>query len=195
MQMKPLKIFGRREPSTPLSRFCDWLRVPWDWLSGKCRRYKKCLKRSWAFAKLGWENYDFDACYLIEVMVFKLKRLYIGCTDDAVAIHEDEHLQALRLAIRLGEKLRTDDYSYFMDCHNKKWGELDLIEIPLPDDTYPEYGRAYEIRSCRPNVTEENKEQERQEFLTAVDSDDAIRKRDSRWFFAIIDKYHPFWWD
>lgn len=199
LQMKPLKAFGRKfglRRKTGISRFCELLLKPWDWLSSKFYRYRKCLRRSWAFAKIGWDNYDFDSCYLLELMVFKLKRLYVGCTADAVAVHEDNHLQALRLAIRIGERLCKDDYSYFMDCHNKKWGESELIETPVPEGQYPEWaGRAYDVRIHRAKVTDETKEQERQEFLAAVNADDAIKKREARWFFSIIEKYYPFWWD
>lgn len=151
------------------------------------RIYRK-IARSFAFAKLGWNNYDWDHAYLLEVMIFKMKRLQHGCFVDGHHIPEKLPQQSLKLCIKLGEKLLKDDYFYFSGLHNQKWGELEFIE--KTDET----GRKY-TGMARTRVLPEQEEQERAEAMEAYRKDDSIKARDVRWFYGIMGKYQESWWD
>lgn len=192
---KPLRPFGR-------SRFDDetiWTKL-WDgvcWVPSKvyyfCRKYAQRLKRSWAYAKFGWENYDFDGEYLTHLITFKLKRmqkaLHNGCS-----VQDDKYMQALRLAIRLGDKLEHYMYHWFLDRHDAKWGAASLNFV---DSDIPFNGKNLRSMELARSgvVDDETKAQERREFGVAYTADDAIKLRDARLFFRIIEKYYPGWWD
>ena len=192
---KPLRPFRR-------SRFDKetiWTRL-WDgvcWLPSKvyyfCRKYSQRIKRSWAYAKFGWENYDFDGDYLTELMTFKLKRMQ-KALQNGWSIQNEEYMQALRLAIRLGERLKRYGYHWFMDRHNAKWGEPDMLFTDSDDEYNGEKLRKMEIQRAKV-VDEETAEQERREFRIAYEADDNTKLRDARLFFRIVEKYYPGWWD
>lgn len=151
------------------------------------RIYRK-VARSLAFAKLGWNNYDWDHAYLLQLMIFKMKRMQKACFEEGHHIPEKLSQQSLRLCIKLGEKLLKDNYFYFTGLHNEKWGKFEFIEKT------DESGRKY-TGMGRPGVPKEKEEQERAEFLEAYKKDDSVKARDTRWFFEIMAKYQESWWD
>jgi hypothetical protein len=151
------------------------------------RIYRK-LARSLAWAIFAWDNYDWDHAYLLEMIVFKMKRMQVACFKEGHHIPEKLPQQSLRLCIKLGEKLVKDDYFYFSGLHNQKWGELEFIT--KTDET----GRKY-TGMGRSKVPPGQEEQERAEAMEAYRKDDAVRTRDSRWFYSIMQKYQESWWD
>lgn len=146
------------------------------------------LSRSFAFARLGWNNYDWDHAYLLQLMIFKMKRMQKACFEEGHHIPEKLPQQSLKLCIKLGEKLLKDDYFYHSGLHNAKWGELEFIE--KTDET----GRKY-TGMGRPRVLPEQEEQERAEAMEAYRKDDSVKARDTRWFYGIMAKYQESWWD
>jgi len=156
------------------------------------------LKRSWAYAKLGYNNWDFDAITIEHYLLFKLKRvqdcLINGHVDYSVG-EGPKQLKALKLCIKLLERLNQGDMGYnrFMDLHDKKWGESKHWFEEVESDK-PHQG-SY-LRTSRPNAnTEAEKEQERKEFLEAAMADDRQQDRDRQIVYAIINKYIRTWWD
>ena len=151
------------------------------------RIYRKVC-RSLAFAKLGWNNYDWDHAYLLELMIFKMKRMQKACFEEGHHIPEKLPQQSLKLCIKLGEKLLKDDYHYFSGLHGQKWGELDFIEKT------DSQGRKY-TGMGRSGVLPEQEDQERAEAMEAYRKDDSVKARDTRWFYGIMAKYQESWWD
>lgn len=145
----------------------------------------------------GRENYDFDGAYLIALIVFKLKRIQRCLINDSVCSHEPKTLQALRIAIRLGDRLSGEHYDRAMNRHNKKWGEPETTFEPAGEfegGKFAGHGVSIMVTNRR-NVTPATTEQERQEFMAAIDADEATQARDARWFFAVINQHYPMWWD
>lgn len=166
---------------------------PFEWLYYEIRAKYRTLARMWAYARIGAGSYDFDSCYLIRLIIFKLQRMQHQFTHNSHCVHAEDSLKAIALAIRLGTRLSEDDYSRGVDRHSKKWGELNMDFIPLDPDNNGFKGS--ELKMWRSGTTPENKEQERIEFLAAIDTDDDNRARDARLFFNIIAKYYRDWWD
>ena len=175
-----------------------WLFKPFRAVRNWQYRTRKQVQRMWAFAMFGRENYDFDGAYLIALIVFKLKRIQRCLVNDAMCDHEPKTLQALRIAIRLGDRLSDEHYDRAMNRHNKKWGEPETTFEPASS---PRFGGQHAglsgsiMVTNRQNVTPATTEQERQEFMAAIDADEATQTRDARWFFAIINQQYPMWWD
>ena len=158
-----------------------WVSVRWEW-----------LKRSWAYAKFGWGNYDFDAAYALQLLSFKLKRLERVLKENANTVQDPKHMQALRLVIRLLDKLVEDDYRYFYETHNKKWFGVERPEIRFEKIDGSDLST---MLSARDDLPEDQQENESAEVRQAFAADDAIKARDKRWAFSILAKYYEYWWD
>lgn len=197
-QMKPLNTcaasFSKAvQPET--STFIEW----WVWLVPewldrfwyKIYRFFRAVRRSIAYARFGWNNHDYDHSYFLDALRFKLQRMYAYLVKETNTKQEKPVLQSLRLAVRLAEKLTNDDYHYFLDQHDKKWGPAEMETTPAEDGF-----KGSLVTFKRPKATSKKKiAQERKEFRQAVESDEQIRARDARWLFSIMEKYYQHWWD
>jgi len=155
-------------------------------------KYSERISRSYAFANVGWKNYDFDSQFLFEIMSFKLKRIQ-KCLKNGCAVQETEDMSALQEAIDICERLSETDYdSKYHELHNKKWGEM------VPWTTEPTEDSEYKrlVFQNRANVkNEEDKELERKEFLHAFDLGELDRRKDLDRLNYLFKEYLPKWWD
>lgn len=155
-------------------------------------RFLRKIKRSWEYAKLGWSNYDFDFVYLFELLRFKLERMEKFLTGpNAVADHATTTLRSLKLAVRLAKKLETDSYDFFSNKSRKRWKHVKMFEDIEPTAAERQAGIGLVSKPC---TTQEAMDAHK-DFIRAAEADVNIRKRDLRWFFSILEKYHEHWWD
>jgi hypothetical protein len=149
------------------------------------------LKRSLAYAKLGWTNWDFDALTIEHYILFKLKRVRTCLLNgycDLTLEDGPKKMQALDLTIKLLEGLKDEGYSKFYDLHEKKWGTLKVTTVPD--------GKYFRMVFSRDNAnTPELRDQERKESLEASSMDFRIEERNRRLVYSIIAKYIRTWWD
>jgi hypothetical protein len=172
-----------------------WLRDKISDLTGTIRSFLRKVKRSFDFAVHGWNSYDWDYGYLLELIEFKLKRMKKEI-DNGHHVPDKTTNQSLRICIKLLKKINFRDYHYFMDLHNKKWGDCEWVWHRTDEEGKEIPNGASRVEFKRPNaVTEEEKAKEREEFRIAYKLDDAQRERDVRWLFNIMAKYHQCWWD
>lgn len=156
------------------------------------RSFFRNLRRSVDYIKLGWNNYDWDSHYIYEVLQFKLKRTLKELESGHSIPNQYNELKALKLAIKLGDRLVEDwnHYSQFRDLHDAKWGKLDMDFEPVEDSNN------LRLISSRPNAnTKEEKEQELSDFMTALKKDDRRKQRDREIYFKILAKYIEYMWD
>jgi hypothetical protein len=199
LNSKALKPGNRFEkPDKPIGRVRLMFRRirDWWWETPVFEAYKKVkrfyyrLKKWIEWRPILWENYDFDAHTIYQLLRYKLERIY-RCLENGHAIQEERDMKALRLAIKLAKRLEAGNYEdSFYDRHDKKWGELKTWFEPIPGSTNSYW------RSSRPNaVTEQEKEQERKETRELYEAAQSKEAREKRWLFAIISKYDKVWWD
>lgn len=164
---------------------------PVSWAYFPVRRIYRKLARSWAYARFGWSNYDFDSGYVFDLLVFKLERLQRAMLDDGHTVHDKATVQSLRLVTRLLKRLNDNGYSYFYDRHNAKWNptKIGMSFEPIPNS------KLLSMVTFRDALPEDQKQQEEEEVRQAFAADDAMRDRDARWCFNIMAKYYPHWWD
>lgn len=145
----------------------------------------KKLKRATSFFILGWNNYDFDWVYLLEVISFKLKRMEKEILKGYNASPEKE-LQSLRLCQKLIHRITTYEYDYHHTLHLKRWGaEYNNEWIKGPSfDIY-----------IYPKVSEDDKEKCRLDLLEAFRKDEERKEKDIDLLFRIMAKYIRWWWD
>jgi hypothetical protein len=151
------------------------------------------IKRSYDYAKFGWQAWDFDALTIERYLLFKLKRVehcLINGNCDLTVEMGPKKMKAIKLTIKLLERLNKD-YHRFGDMHDAKWGEMETWFEPTERGDGSSYWR-----SKRPKAnTPELEEQERKEFREAYMADGREEERDRRLVYALINKYIRYWWD
>ena len=121
------------------------------------RILKERTKRSLAYARFGWLNYDFDMACAWDLFEFKLRRLY-KCLENGHAIQEPEDMKALgeliKIVRRLGRGRYEDIYYRQLD---KKWGKIESKTTP----NYDNKGKitTYTYHSWRKNCPEDASEE------------------------------------
>lgn len=135
-------------------------------------------------------DYDFDGHSLFNIIVFKLKRIEKELINGH-AVHEPKELQAIRVIIKLGQRLVDDEYNNrILDRHDAKWGQSEYWLTPDVDSEY------FSFHSQRPKaVFEKQKLQERKEYIDALHKCDSIKLRDKRLFFSLLNKHLDNFWD
>jgi len=151
------------------------------------------IKRVIDYLPLIWNDRDWDHYFLISLMQFKLKRMKYYFDNHGIAdMTENNELKALDFIIKIGDRYSSADdeeNSHFYKLHNKKWGELDIKSKDAGEGLS-------ELIFSRPNAnTEEEKEQERKEFLESTKVDERRRQRLKKYYFSALDKYVEYFWD
>jgi hypothetical protein len=156
------------------------------------------VKKMWQWYWNVFENdFDFDAAYIYKILAYKMRRV-LKCLENGHAVQEPQDLKALKLAIKLADRLFADDY--YFDAphrrHDKKWGELQSWTMKEENSEDRPGGPYYRWHSKRPNaITEEQQKEEREDMKKVWEEEDFLRKRDERWFHGIVMKYRRNWWD
>lgn len=168
------------------SDLVDWYHdFTWKWFGKPVRDVGMVWGWYWNVIRF---DYDFEAHCIFMFMKYKLERVQKILTHypkTAIDRHGNKPLQALRLAIKLADRIEKDDYlSILMDRHTAKWGEIeDMFKC----------GR---LNFDRPNAdTPEKIAQEKEEYRKACFRSEDLENRDRAWFFGIINKYQRHWWD
>ncbi len=148
------------------------------------------IKKLYDWARFLKDDYDFDGQSIFRMLEFKLKRIQKELLNGH-AIHEDQDLAALALAIKLAGRLRNDIYEEIgHDRHDRKWGELESWTTPQQDSDM------YTWHSRRKNaVFEKDKKAERLELRAMYEAVGKKRARETAWFYGILAKYTRVWWD
>ncbi len=153
-------------------------------------------KRSMQYAKIGWNNRDFDSAFVFPLLLFKLKRVYKNTIDEGVHVVSKEEKQSLRICIKLLDRLCNRNYGEtFSKEHDKKWGELNFSRTPRDFD---DKGNpiTYNFNSYRPGIkTTEDEVQEREETKNLFKLEHELYHQDLEKFWRIFAKYHEYWWD
>lgn len=155
------------------------------------------LKRSWNWFYRSWNMYDWDATYLINMMVYKLKDIryqldvvdsdfvdlrhqptreyeeYYDSDNNLVKVEKTEdRLASLDKSIEIGERILKDDYIHYTP-EIQKWFD----EHRIFDDIY---------NSMPEDLNEK--------MMKIHDESEYNRKKDIEDFFNIIRDNFIFWW-
>lgn len=162
------------------------------------RRTKERMGRSYAYARFGWLNYDFDmACawYLFE---FKLKRLR-KCLNNGHSVQEPEDMKALSELIKIVKRLGNDSIyeRKYLREHDKKWGKIESRTEPWINAKGKEMGSTWISwrTNCPESASEELKKEEMNEFRCCFEDAEKDRIRDLDRMKDILVKHGQRWWD
>ena len=158
-------------------------------IQDKYSMYRERIRRSYAFARRGWLNYDFESAYLYDLMAFKLRRIHAALLAGH-AVQEKEDMKALREAIKICERLFDGRYAdkYYKEI-DKKFGKIKTKDIPNEDGT-----TSWEI--TRTKVKTKLQHQKEREAIKKLYVDaENDRKADIDRLAEILKNHEPAWWD
>lgn len=153
------------------------------------RGFFRSVKRSYDYAKFGWNNHDYDYGYLLQLMHFKLKRIE-NTIQNGYAEPDKKTNQSIRICIKLLKKLAFKDYDHFTELHYTKWGQPEFV-FDNPDSN----GLSNLEIKHKNAISHEDRQLQRQELLEACRKDEEQEQRDVKLLFSIMAKYHKRWWD
>lgn len=178
------------------------------WIESRLSKYWNNF--NWFFVKpygqlrklMDWQrnvfskDYDFDAHCLFAIIEYKLKRVY-PVLEKGYAIQEEQDMHALRLAIKLAERLKDDDYeTREFARHDRKWGKLNMDINRVASWDSKGKPASYHCDMSRPGtITAELEEQEHKEFRESMSRSYAAMQRDQKNLYGILSKYLRVWWD
>jgi len=161
------------------------------------RIYSERLKRSWAYARFGWLNYDFDMSCAYGLFEFKLKRLHKslgkGCS-----IQEPQDMDALKELIKVVRRLRIGNHDRkYHRRHNNKWGRLLTRSTPNHDEngkvkTYTWHAWR---EKCPENAPKKLQNKEMKEFRACYEMGEKDRVKDLERMAELLVKHANSWWD
>lgn len=157
------------------------------------REFFSDCTRAIAYARLGWGCYDFDHDHLLELIAFKLRRMTHEFTaNDSSVDQRGTREKSIKLASRLANRLSRIDRNYYSPNykrHAAKWGAGRGVWTPIPDSKYIKCEIVWD------KATAEQQQIVQRESAQAYELDAAMRTRDEKWLFAIMGKYHTYWWN
>lgn len=154
-------------------------------------RFFRRLKVAFEYARFSWTQYDWDEGYLYDIMAWKMRRMHDHLSNKAVSVQQPQDLAALVQAATVCERLKENAYDMVhWDAHDVKWGKSEITFEDIPNtDT------CKMLFSKRANVTPENEEQQRAEYLECATKADEDRKADIDQLARLLKDYAPTWWD
>lgn len=138
------------------------------------------LKRAIAYGKIGYGSYDWDHEYLLDLMNFKMVRMYDVFLKEEIFSNPKKEFKSLRICIKLYQK-RT--YSKNINSVYKRWGDPEM-EL---------HGNFASIVYKRARTPELKKILSR-EIAAAYNADERKRAKYEELYFKILHKYHRKWW-
>lgn len=151
----------------------------------------RCLGRALAYFKQGYSTYDFDYCYLVEDIIFKLRRIR---DEIGRGYNDDKGLLVIELnhVICLGDKILNYNYEQkFGEKHDVKWGGMTHTSRP---SKYNPYLYSYEASWVKAK-TKKDKKQALAEFMKYMNDADKAKDADRDDFFDYIKNNATKWWD
>lgn len=159
----------------------------------RLRRFGHRVRTVWKFARLGWDDYDWDQYYLLRVLEMKLEGMHDFFESDLVMCEKpEEKAEQIKTALNACHRLVANEYEFeALKPHDEKWGKCNI--------TYEETDavtKCSRVNFRRENVkTEEDEAQETKEFLECYTKAQKEYQKDADILFDTMKKYHQGWWD
>lgn len=176
--------------------FRDWAELRysiwklWSDITYPFYRTRKQVGVFFSYLPVLWGDRDWDGHYFLYLMRHKLNRME-KCIRNGSHVDCDKDADQIKDCITIIDRMIDDNYEEAYNvAHDAKWGELETWDTKVPDSDY------YEWHSKRKNaVTEDDKEQERKEFLAYMEKAETDRQNDYNTLFGLIAINLRKWWD
>ncbi len=132
-----------------------------------------------------WCDRQWDHYYFLILIQKKIQLMEKFFRHNAHFVGDIEVADNLKEQLVILKRIVDDDYeNRVMEEHDKKWGR--------PKMSFKESGVLLVVRS---KVTDENKEQEKEEFFARMKMGDETKKVDIHTFFDYMRDHIEDWWD
>jgi hypothetical protein len=134
------------------------------------------------------DNHDWDAGYLMQMEVLKLKRM-LKHFEGPDSHHSPDcenykpKMKSLRLAIKLGERYLADDYY------------KSTVNFEMDIKLYSKDDKLYQIVWIDVDTGQPATKEKLEAWRAEYDRADEKQERDRSLFYRIIEKYGNYWWD
>lgn len=141
------------------------------------------VKRSLEFAKFGYDNHDWDHERLLDLMNFKMTRMYDRFLKEEIFLHPKKEFKSLRICLKLYKKrnLRRNIENVY-----KRWGDPEIKTESIGTLSH------LIVYHSKANTPELKKILDR-EISSAHIADQARELRNEQLYFKIFQKYHKTW--
>ena len=152
------------------------------------------LVKSFQYSIFLWKDFDWDYCFFLMLMQYKLKRMKRQILANNIILRSEEVGSQIQHAEDLIEKYLTDDFcTAEQEAHEKKWGETKDLSRSIIDTNG---NKLYEWDMCREKATTEAlKAQEKQEQRELYDKSEQEKEQCLTDLFNHIRLHIKEWWD
>lgn len=136
----------------------------------------------YAYSTLLWEDRDWDFCFILGMLRFKLSRVEKYFREDGICTDHKIQADEVKEAIKLLDEMILDDFcGKEHDAHTKRWGRLKMTK-----------DRGMEHTKVK---TASDRNKQRKEFLKIMNLEN--RRRLDTWqkLFSHLNKHMMKWWD
>lgn len=154
------------------------------------------VKNLFRWFKTIYNDRDWDYIYTLEILIKKLENQANYLQKNGILENSDEISNEIRYTINLLNKFIKDEYAEnALIPHYEKWGNQKIIWIKdeqLSHDDFVLHSMNLEYEKT---LTEQEKEQEREEFVAIIHKADAERQEDLKKAFTFMAEHIERWWD
>lgn len=161
------------------------------------RRIAKSIKRSYDYAKQGWNSHDWDDFHLYDDITFKVKRMraFFASTD---TVTNDKHckqtVKEMDEVLKLLDKVPYDPFGEYYDKYEaeitKKYGKLRMYTTELEEEENT--SRLHMMRDKEDYTNAKKLETAQRRAWTKAFKE---RERDKKKVFELLNKHIDGWWD
>ncbi len=139
-----------------------------------------------------WQDRDWDHWFLYKILQFKLKQMAKLQKEYGHSVNSERYANQMQVCINLLDRLINDNYTTnVMKPHEKKWGECNMVFIPLPENSEL-CSLSFSVEKA---ITKEEKEKENKERMNLYKHSNELQKQDLDMLFQNMRKYVEGWWD
>jgi hypothetical protein len=164
----------------------EWIRIP-------IRNFRVGILNLFRWLPIVWRDRDWDKHYIMEVLIFKLKKNRQYSIDHGHVVN-DEQIRTMTECIELLEKVHNEFDNYEEPAylkHQEKWGKTEHYFVPCEDR--PDM---YELKDRNDErYTEEEVKQKNHEFIISSRIAHQKRQRDFEVAMEIFVSNFDSWWD
>ena len=164
-------------------------------LKGWVNRFFFRLSCVFGYVKLAWQDQDWDFVYLLLVIQHKLRRMRVHFVTHDIVENAQKIGSLLKELEDAIDRVIDDDFcKELYSEHDEKWGEISFEREPV-------YGldgevKFWRVETQRKNVvTEEDKENEKEEFSKIMKKHVDQREEDVKKVFDTMRDNLQSWWD
>ncbi len=164
----------------------EWIRIP-------IRNFRVGVQNLFGWFPIVWKDRDWDKHYIMEVLIYKLKRNRQYMIDHG-HVENDKQIATMSECIELLEKVH-DEWEHYEEPayrkHEEKWGKSEHYTEPCEDRP-----GTYRLRDRNDErYTEEQLKQKNREFIINSRIAHLKRQRDFEEAMSIFVNHYDSWWD